>query len=202
MQRSGTHGRVRTHLRGAGALAVAGAASALLAACGGGGASASGASSAGKEEQAGLKFARCMREHGVNVPDPKPGARGFNFSARSGPGQGGPKSLDAADRACRHFLKGALKPPSQSQLNKMRDAALKWAKCMRQNGVNVPDPSTSGGGIKLEAGKGQGVGPDNAAFQNADRQCRHLLPGGGPKSVQSGGGPHSGGGPMSVQSAG
>jgi hypothetical protein len=180
---------------------VAGAASALLAACGGG-ASASGVSSSGKAEQAGLKFARCMREHGVNVPDPKPGAKGFTFSARSGPGQGGPNSLEAADRACRHFLKGALKPPSQSQLNKMRDAALKWAKCMRQNGVNVPDPAPSGGGIKIQAGRGQGPGPDNPAFQNADRQCRHLLPGGGPRSVQSGGGPGSGPAAGIVQSGG
>ena len=188
MQPSGTHGRLRTHLRGAGALAVAGAASALLAACGGG-ASASDGSSSAKAEQAGLKFARCMREHGINVPDPKPGAKGFTFSARSGPGQGGPNSLQTADRACRHFLKGALKPPSQSQLNKMRDAALKWAKCMRQNGVNVPDPTPSGGGIQIQGGKGQGPGPDNPAFQTADRQCRHLLPGGGPQSVQSSGGP-------------
>jgi hypothetical protein len=153
-------------------------------------------SSAGKEEQAGLKFARCMREHGVNVPDPKPGAKGFTFSARGGPGQGGPNgpnSLEGGDRACRHFLKGALKPPSQTELNKMRDAALKWAKCMRQNGVNVPDPSPSGGAIRIEGGKGQGLGPNDPAFQNADRTCRHLLPGGGLRTQQSaGGGPSLG----------
>jgi hypothetical protein len=186
MQRSGTHGRRRRNLRGAGALALAAGATTLLAACGGG-ASANGASSAGKEEQA-LKFARCMREHGVNVPDPKPGARGFTFSARSGPGQGGANSLQAADRACRHFLKGALKPPSGSQLNKMRDAALKWAQCMRQNGVNVPDPKPGGGGIQIQAGNGQGPGPNDPAFQRADRTCRHLLPGGGPSTQQSSGG--------------
>jgi hypothetical protein len=156
-------------------------------------------SSAGKEEQAGLKFARCMRAHGVNVSDPKPGQKGLRFSATGAPGKGGaPNRLEAADRACRHFLKGALKPPSGSELNKMRDAALKWAQCMRQNGVNVPDPKPGGAGIRIEAGKGQGPGPNDPTFQGADRKCRHLLPGGGPKSVQSQGG----GGEAGLQTGG
>jgi hypothetical protein len=171
---------------------VAAGAATLLAACGGGGASASGGSSAGKEEQAGLKFARCMRTHGVDMPDPKPGPKGgAEFTAKAGPGKGGPPNgLEAADRACRHFLKGGLKPPSGSQLNKMRDAALKWARCMRQNGVNVPDPSPDNGGIHIQSRKSQGQspgpGPNDPSFQNADRKCRHLMPGPGP-----GGGPAS-----------
>ena len=193
MKRSAIQERRRTPLRSAAALALAGAATALLGACGGG-ANANGASSAGKEEQAALKFARCMRAHGVNVSDPKPGQKGLTFSAQAGPGpgpgkgpgNGTPQRLQVSDAACRHLLKGALKPPSGSELNKMRDAALKWARCMRQNGVSVPDPSPGGGGISIEAGKG--VRPDNPAFQSADRTCRHLMPGGGP-STQTQGGP-------------
>ena len=142
-----------------------------------------------------------MREHGVNVPDPKPGQKGLTFSARTGPGKGPPNALPAADRACRHLLRGALKRPSASELNKMRDAALKWAQCMRQHGVKVPDPATGDGGIRIQVGPGGGLGPNDPTFQRADRECRHLLPGGRPGGSTRSSGPGGAGG-ASLQSSG
>ena len=58
------------------------------------------------------------------------------------------------------------------------DQALKFAGCMRANGVpNFPDPSTGGG---IEISPGSGLNPQSPAFQAAQRKCGKLLPGGGP----------------------
>jgi hypothetical protein len=71
-----------------------------------------------KLQEAALNFARCMRAHGVNMPDPKlSGKGGLTFQAgpgpkdgNSGPGKGlggvnpdSPK-FKAADKECNHFL--------------------------------------------------------------------------------------------------
>jgi hypothetical protein len=59
------------------------------------------------------------------------------------------------------------------------DQALKFATCMRANGVpNFPDPSSGGGGLNIEPGSG--LNPQSPAFQAAQKQCGKLLPGGGP----------------------
>jgi hypothetical protein len=58
------------------------------------------------------------------------------------------------------------------------DQALKFAGCMRANGVpNFPDPS-AGGGIQITPGSG--LNPQSPAFQAAQKVCGKLLPGGGP----------------------
>jgi hypothetical protein len=56
---------------------------------------------------------------------------------------------------------------------------LKFAACMRANGVpNFPDPSGGGGGIQIPIGSG--INPAAPAFQGAQKACRKLMPGGGP----------------------
>jgi hypothetical protein len=158
--------------------------------CGGSGAS-SAASKQAKAEQAALDFARCMRQHGVEVPDPKPG--GGHFAIRiSVKGGNGPAKLKTAQAACQHFLKGAMAPPSAADRQKMLEAGLKYAACMRKNGVDVPDPSPGEGGIKI-GGPGSGPNPDAPAFQRADAKCRTLLPGGGGPRLNSKRGPGPGG---------
>jgi hypothetical protein len=58
------------------------------------------------------------------------------------------------------------------------DQALKFASCMRSNGVpNFPDAS-AGGGIQISPGSG--LNPQSPAFQAAQKACGKLLPGGGP----------------------
>jgi hypothetical protein len=57
-----------------------------------------------------------------------------------------------------------------------QNAALQFVQCMRTHGVpNMPDPSTHGGGIQFSAGSG--LNPGAPAFENAQKQCNHFLPG-------------------------
>ncbi len=141
----------------------------LLAACGGGSNDAASGDSA--SEQAGLKFARCMREHGVNVPDP--GTRG-EINIRVTPGT--KAKTDAAQRACSHYLRGLARNASPAQMQRAQDAALAYARCMRSHGVDFPDPKVSADGGMVQFG-GPGLNPNSSKFQQADKACRKLLPG-------------------------
>jgi hypothetical protein len=53
----------------------------------------------------------------------------------------------------------------------MRDAALEYAQCMRKNGVDMPDPQFSGGGMMQR-------GPDGhtprATLQKAENACKAI----------------------------
>ena len=68
---------------------------------------------------------------------------------------------------------GSGSPPSQTRL---QQDALKYARCMRANGVpNFPDPNP-GGGFLFHTGNG--VDPSSPAFQAARAKCQKLLPSG------------------------
>ncbi len=55
-----------------------------------------------------------------------------------------------------------------------RNGADTFARCMRSNGVSgYPDPDSSGHLVKESL---QQLGVSGARFQEADRECRHLLP--------------------------
>ncbi|MFI0443964.1 hypothetical protein [Actinomadura sp. 6N118] len=122
-------------------------------------------------EEADLKFAQCMRENGVNVPDPKPGTDRRDI--RLG-GKGIDRSkLEAAMKKCRPFLEAGGRMPDLKD-PKVRDAATKFAQCMRQNGVNMPDPGPDG---SMKIPLGEGISQEKA--QKARKACSHLMPNGG-----------------------
>jgi hypothetical protein len=177
------------------ALIASGAIGTALPGCGAA-SSSSGASQAEKAQQAGLNFARCMRQHGVNVADPQPGpGRGPKIEISATRGSEG--KVQQALAACDHFLKEGMPRPSPADERRMVEAGLKWAACMRRNGVSVPGPTPGQRGM-MKFGPGPG-GPkvDEAAFQRADAKCRTLLPGGkGGLSTQRGPGPGAGAGKM------
>ena len=172
----------------------------LSAACGGAGASSDGVASANgassaknasaknkaDPQQAGLDFARCMREHGVDVPDPETGQAGFavridgSASAASAPtlqagGPGGP--IDGADNSafeeCRHFLDDAIANSDRAPDPAMADRALKFAQCMREHGVDMPDPQVNGGAVAIQLGGG--MSPDSPTMQAAHEACSQFL---------------------------
>ena len=69
-----------------------------LSACGGEKSSSS--TSQDEARDAGLKFARCMREHGVDMPDPKVGGDGGGIAATLDPEQMNAPAFKRAEKAC------------------------------------------------------------------------------------------------------
>jgi hypothetical protein len=151
-----------------------------LAACGGGGSGGGSGSSEADFREAALKHARCMREHGVNMSDPKFGPGGAMTQEMRGDGADKLK-MQRAEEACRKYL-DAVRPPelSKEQEQKFREEALRHARCMREHGIDFPDPTFGKSGevrMKIDAGPG-GVGPGNPRFDEAQKECAKF---GGPK---------------------
>lgn len=143
--------------------------------------------SAGDQDRGLLRFARCMREHGVDFPDPRRDAGGrLVFDAPAG---GDPAALQAAQKACQRFVKGGFAggpsdgpssagAPSQAQVQKQLDQAVGFARCMRRHGVrSFPDPKIHGGQVLLDPGPG--FDPDDPTRKRAVSRCRGLLDLGG-----------------------
>ncbi|WP_214318539.1 hypothetical protein [Nonomuraea sediminis] len=110
------------------------------------------------------KYAACLREHGLTVtqdndslivrgPDPQTGA--------------------AAEQACKQYAP-VVAGMTAEEKKKAMDQALKFTACMRQKGVNMPDPQQDEkGGIKLDPP--QGIDQDAPAVQEAQKACRPLM---------------------------
>lgn len=133
------------------------------------------AASADKDpQQAALDFARCMRKQGIDMPDPQVDEQG-RVTMRIGPDNGGggarpdPKKLQAAQKACGGLFGGGDGPVQMDP--EARDAMVDYARCMRQQGVDMPDPT--GDGLRLR--RGDGPDPSSAEFQKADKACNHHL---------------------------
>jgi len=136
------------------------------------------AGSADRQQQARdaqLAFAQCMREQGVDMPDPEPGERGLRLQVPEGVS---PDKVNEAQEACNHHLE-SIEPPelSEEELEERKQAALDHARCMRENGVeNFPDPTFEGGGAQLKIGPESGVDPESQEFRDAQEACEDMLP--------------------------
>ena len=145
-------------------------------------------------EAAMLAFARCMREHGVDMPDPVVGANGGTSVTIGGNGTKGPdpKVMQAANEACKALMPKDFGPGGGELTAEQKDAMLDFAKCMRDHGVEMADPDFSSGGFSIQIdGSGKsGPSPDDPAFKAADEACRSIMekamPGGGPVTQQGG----------------
>jgi hypothetical protein len=89
-----------------------------------------------------IKFASCMRSHGVpNFPDPSPGG-GLKIDASTGINPQSP-AFQSAQTACSKLMPGG--GPLRRPLSEPRKLAmLRLAQCMRRHGVSgFPDPSST-----------------------------------------------------------
>ncbi len=139
-----------------------------LTACGTGGAegAAPSPSAATSQEERSREFAKCMRDNGVDLPDPEPGGEpgGFGEVDRTDP------DFERARQACREFLPGGgdLSKLDPGKLDQLRA----FTQCMRGNGIDIPDPDPNGG-------KPEGLGSidrTSPAFRAALDACRDKLP--------------------------
>jgi hypothetical protein len=158
-----------------------------LAACGGGGDSGGVASLNGSgrsdtdtttttgskdPQEAALEFARCMREHGVDVPDPTANG-GIDLNARPGDSA----KVEKAQQACQPILENAAPKLSEEQQSAMQDAALAFARCMRKHGIDLPDPTFGKSGIVIQkkSSGDAGQNPDDPKFKAAQKACQPIV---------------------------
>lgn len=125
-----------------------------------GGSGGSGGSGTGADADKALKVRKCLREHGIDAPDPEPGQdpRGMTLG-----GGADPQKTEEAMKACGLQAPGSGKEPTQEQ----KDKELRWVRCMRENGVDLKDPEYNGGAKSAtEIPKGQ-----EKAFEAAQKKC-------------------------------
>jgi hypothetical protein len=133
----------------------------------------------------------CLRKNGVTLPTHTPGSgpAGGGGAFRAGGGASGPQlpkgvtraQFEAALKKCGggNFAgagfgrpNGAGSPRASSPV--FRQALAKFAACLRQNGVNIPTPNTSGKGPIFST---KGLNPSSPQFGAATMKCRGVLVG-------------------------
>jgi hypothetical protein len=140
-----------------------------------------------KIEDAALKFAQCMRGQGIDFPDPRKDEDG-------GVQMGGPRvgegvsrqKLDTAHKACEKHLRKIKRPDlSDEEMARVRKDSLRHARCMRENGIDFPDPQFSAdGGVTVKIEPGSGIDPRSPKFQSAEKACAKELPRMGDRAVE------------------
>ncbi|ORT58747.1 hypothetical protein [Streptomyces sp. CB03238] len=117
----------------------------------------------GKKADQALEYRKCLREQGLDVPEPKPGEdpRGIAIG-----GDLSKEQMEKAFKACRS-KSGAAGSGEITQADK--DKALKFARCMRENGVNMPDPKFDG--AAQQALPMPTAGPEKEKFDKAMKVC-------------------------------
>ena len=153
-----------------------------FAACGGGEAETEASSSSdgqttpeNEEElrQAQVKFAECMRENGVDVPDPASDEGPMRI--RVGPGSGiDQEDFEKAAKECEKYREDIRPELSEEELEERKQQALEFARCMRDRGIDMPDPQFSeDGGVRIGGGGDDAprFDPDDPDFQEAEEEC-------------------------------
>jgi hypothetical protein len=165
---------------------------AVTAGCGGGGGS--NGNAAANDSANAVKFSQCMRQHGISdFPDPD--AQG-HLQIRISPGSpmnpNNPQ-FKAAQKACAKYQERAGGHVDKAQQQRMQQAALNYARCMRAHGVNFPDPQFSGDKVTMGA---RNLNPNDPNMRAANQACQKLMPGGkgGPGGPGSGNASVAGGG--------
>ncbi len=189
------------------ALGVLGACMAL-AACGssGSGSSSAGKSSSSSANKAGAPhssrftaLSSCLKKEGITLPSAPSGAR----RQPGGPGAGAPGGVAGGLQ----LPKGVTQAQFQAALKKCgagnlprgiggglnsasaRAGLAKYAACLRQSGINVPAPNTTGKGPVFST---KGIDTSSGKFKAAQSKCQSDLKGAFPGG---GGTPPSGGPP-------
>ena len=142
--------------------------------------SATDADQAADSEAAMLAFTQCLRDQGIDVGDPTIDADGnlqlppIEFET--------PETVTDPDEVpdmsefeemiapCEEHLEGVVGSFSPGDTTEIEDMFLAYAECMRENGIDMPDPDFSSDGGVIDLGA---IGGDE--FEAADAACRPLL---------------------------
>ena len=123
----------------------------------------------------------CLQKNGITLPQRTPGQR------RGAPGAGGflgagrgpqlPKGVTRAQyEAAVKKCGGAAFAGAGGRINSpaAKQGFTKFAECMRENGVNVPEPNTSGHGPIFDT---KGIDTASTQFKSAEAKCASDLRG-------------------------
>jgi hypothetical protein len=112
-----------------------------------------------------LVFAECMRDNGVDMPDPGPGQQGLGEAFQSVAGDYDEATLEQAITACEDLL-----PQYASEEQHTDEIMLDLAECLRDQGLDVSDnPFEDAHAGRVDVGE----------FSAAMEVCRDVLTGGG-----------------------
>ncbi|GAA0928364.1 hypothetical protein [Virgisporangium aurantiacum] len=123
------------------------------------------------------KYASCMRENGVDMPDPEVDDDGrvkFGGPAEAGAEPADREKVQAAQEKCKQYLPNGGEPPklTTEELDQMR----KFSQCMRENGYpDFPDPQPDGG-IRIEGDQNSDMDPDSQKWKDAHKKCEEFMP--------------------------
>ena len=156
---------------------VLAALSVTVAGCGGGSRNAD--TAARDTGAAALDWARCMRKHGADVPDPQTDANGRLVIV------GGARQQNRRDPAyeralqdCRDLFERArprgAREASAEERERFLESALRFARCMRKHGVELPDPVASERQMAMPLPPG--ANPESPSFRRAHSACSRFLP--------------------------
>jgi len=133
-----------------------------------------------ESEAAMLAFTQCLRDQGIDVDDPTMDADG-NMQLP-------PINIEMPDvvadpdklpdmsefedmiAPCEEHLEGVVSTFSSADTTEIEDMLLAYAECMRENGVDMPDPDFSSGGGVIDLGA---IGGED--FDAAEAACSPLL---------------------------
>lgn len=122
-----------------------------------------------------VAFARCMRQNGLtNFPDPD----GTGLTLPQGMSPNSPAYLKAESKCKQYEASGpkaqGTAPVDNSGVSWSATDKLKYAKCMRDNGVpKFPDPDSTGGFVLTQE---SGIDPNSTVFKKAQDTCKKYQP--------------------------
>jgi hypothetical protein len=148
----------------------------------------------------------CLQKNGITLPKRTPGQKrpsggAGGFLGGGGGAAGGPQlpkgvtraQYEAAIKKCGGGA-GFAGRGSRTSSPAFKQALAKFAACMRENGIKLPEPNTSGKGPVFDT---KGVSTTSAQFKAADTKCASDLrasfrgaprAGGPPSGAPAGGG--------------
>jgi hypothetical protein len=129
----------------------------------------------------------CLQKNGITIPQRTPGQRrppggAGGFLGGGGGAAGGPSlpkgvtraQYEAALKKCGGGNFAGRGGGARFSSPVFKTALAKFATCLRQNGVNVPAPNTSGTGPVFNT---KGINTSSAQFRAAERKCQSTLAG-------------------------
>ncbi|WP_405616375.1 hypothetical protein [Streptomyces sp. NBC_01508] len=112
------------------------------------------------EEDQALEHRECLREQGLDIPEPKTDGEGTTLELG-----GSEAEVEKAFKACQDKAVGGG-PKELTQAEK--DKQLAFARCMRENGIDMPDPTFEGGAMQAAPMVEE---KDMKKFEKANKTC-------------------------------